>query len=232
MLHQDKRIIFTLIAICLFSCSQNDKKSEYVIKCTQISIQNIEGDRNYRAVYSNINDTLTNWKIHNLVDFRSGSCDYSSNRVDSLMCFNKLKNKMVTAILEKGCNEDYGDGIHILYGAKIKGQWYFFSGAYILLPREIYVSKDIVHEPLSFSKLHEIALEEVFSGYLIKKKKDVGWWNNLFSPEYEYEINEKWFDSHFKTSWGYYKNDKFITPTTQEEWDSLYLEKALSIWKK
>ncbi len=75
-------------------------------------------------------------------------------------------------------------------------------------------------------------MKEVFSGYLIKKKKDVGWWNNLFNPEYEYEINEKWFDSHFKTSWGYYKNDKFITPTTQEEWDSLYIEKALSIWKK
>jgi hypothetical protein len=198
MLRQDKRIIFILIAMFLFSCSKNDKKNEYAIKCSQISIQNIGGDRDYRTVFLIINDTLTNWKIHGLIDFRSGSCDYSSNRVDSLLLFNKQKDKMVTAILEKGCNEDYGDGIHFFYGAKIKGQWYFFAGAYILLPREMYVSKDKVHEPISFAKLHEIAMKEVFNGYLIEKKtkRDLGWWKNTFSPEYkyEYEINEHFFD--------------------------------------
>ena len=69
-------------------------------------------------------------------------------------------------------------------------------------------------------------MKEVFSGYLIKKKKDVGWWNNLFNPEYEYEINEKWFDSHFK--------NKGICSDciTDEDFEKIWKINALSQWEK
>jgi len=57
----------------------------------------------------------------------------------------------------------------------------------------MYVSKDKIYTPISFTKLHEIAMKEVFNGYVLKKKKDIGFWKNLFNPEYEYEINERFF---------------------------------------
>ena len=37
-------------------------------------------------------------------------------------------------------------------------------------------------------------MKEVFSGYLIQKQKDAGFWKNNFSPEYEYVINDKFFE--------------------------------------
>lgn len=64
--------------------------------------------------------------------------------------------------------------------------------------------KDIT-KPLSFEKLHKIALEEVFQGYLMKKEPIVPFWK--FWVEQEYEIDESWFDSHFDgPSWGYFMN--------------------------
>ena len=232
MLHRDKLIVVVFVIVSFVSCNRNKNKThvDLTSQYRKTSIQSIGDIRKYQIISQLISDTLANWEKNNIAGFRSGSCNYSSYTSDSLLCFNKEKNRLVNCILERGCKEDVSDGIHFFYGVKIKEKWYFFDGAYIVLPREYY-QKDI-HTPLSFAKLHEIAMEEVFSGYLIKKKKDVGWWNNLFNPEYEYEINEKWFDSHFKTSWGYYKNDKFTTPTTQEEWDSIYIKKALSNWKR
>jgi hypothetical protein len=78
---------------------------------------------------------------------------------------------MVTCVLESECNEDQGDGIHFLYGAKIKEKWYFFKGAYIFLPRKMYASKNKEHEPLSFIKLHELAIKNIYNGYLKKDAK-------------------------------------------------------------
>lgn len=177
MLHRDKLVLLLFLLLFFISCS--DKKQENnTSKFQDTSSKTIGGESIYQSVFSNIMDTLNNWKANQLFG-GSVSCNYSSFRVDSLICFNKGKNKLVTCILESGCNEDYGDGIHFLYGAKIKSEWFIYRGAYIFLPRENY--QDDIHTPLSFEKLHEIAMKEVFNGYLIKNKNG------------EWEVNEDFF---------------------------------------
>ncbi len=219
--------------IILSSCTKNENK-EKMNSIYNFSYNHID-IKEYDFVSTLLNDTIARWTQNNL-KFWEGERLNQSIEIDSLKVFNMDRSRFVTAILARNIKykEVNADGITFLYGIKINNQWYFFTGAHIVLPREMY-QKDI-HAPLSFAKLHEIAMKEVFSGYLIEKKtkKDMGWWKNTFAPEYNYsyEINDKWFDYHFKTSWGYYKNDKFITPSTQREWDSLYIDKALSVWRK
>ena len=196
MLDQDRNKIVAVILfiiVLLTSCKDNNEKEKQLeSNCEKISITTIGGENIYRQVFHNLYDTLKIWEFNHIAGFKSGNCDYSSYRVDSLMCFNNSKNKMITSLLESSCKQDKGDGIHFFYGVKINERWYFFRGAYIFLPRELY--EDNVSKPLSFEQLHEIAMKEVFSGYLIQKQKDAGFWKNNFSPEYEYVINDKFFD--------------------------------------
>jgi len=72
---------------------------------------------------------------------------------------------------------------------KFKDNGFFFSGGFICIPREYYVSKDKVNEPLSFTKLHEIAMKEVFGGYL--KQSNKGKW----------EINDAFFHEFDASNW-------------------------------
>jgi hypothetical protein len=210
MLHRDK--LFSILLIVFFCISCSVKKDDETKSFKSLSENIIGGKVKYQAIFLSIVDTLNNWKTNSLFG-TSISCDYSGFQVDSLLCFNKEKNKMVTCILENECNEDHGDGIHFLYGAKIKGNWYFFKGAYIFLPREMYVSKDKVHEPLSFTKLHEIAMKNIYNGYL---KKDMnGQW----------VIDEGFFSDLTSKAWCF-------KCTQQAEWDSAYLSFVKRNWKK
>jgi hypothetical protein len=186
MLHRG-RLFIGLVAILLFvSCSEkkNDDKTVIFKAISKHSIGRIE----YAKIYNNIVDTLNFWKSNNLFG-TSVTCNYSSFQVDSLLCFNKEKNRLITCILERECREDYADGIIFFYGAKIKGKWCFFAGGFICIPREYYVSKDKVNEPLSFTKLHEIAMKEVFGGYL--KQSNKGKW----------EINDAFFHEFDASNW-------------------------------
>jgi len=108
-------------------------------------------------------------------------------------------------------NQD-ADGITYFYGIKISGGWYFFAGPYLVLPRIGY-QKDL-HTPLSFTKLHEIAMDTVFKGYL-KKNKETGEW----------EINDAFFAR-------FYERDAYNFPfTTQEAWDESWLRLMRENWK-
>lgn len=183
-----KHCTLIVLIVILIGCSQNSKHSDQTYLLTTES-QGIIGKKDYNCVYSQIIDSMKNWSINKLYAYRITN---ESWNIDSLLCFNKQRNKFVTALKYRitSTSTDH-DGIIFFYGVKIRGEWYFFTGASIHLPREYY-QKD-TNIPLSFTKLHEIAMKEVFSGYLIKKKKDAGWWKNLFSPEYEYEVNEDFF---------------------------------------
>ena len=138
-------------------------------------------------MYQNWNDTLSNWNKNNL--FGGSVACKSSFQLDSLLCFNKNRNRVVSTILYGGCRTDQSDLIQTCYGAKIKNKWYFFGGASYTLLRDYYGSD--INTPLSFEKMHEIALEEIYSGYLIKKDK--GFWGNIFGKT-EWEINEAFFE--------------------------------------
>jgi hypothetical protein len=57
----------------------------------------------------------------------------------------------------------------------------------LALPREYY--QDDIHTPLSFEKMKQIAIEEIFSGYLIEEPSD----ND--AKKMKYRINERPFIS-------------------------------------
>ena len=82
------------------------------------------------------------------------------------------------------------DDVEYLYGAKIKGCWYFFRGGGTMAILRKNYQKDI-RSPLSFEKLHELAMNNMFRGYI--KKNAAGKW----------EINDAFFAAHFEdVGWG------------------------------
>ena len=155
--------IYITVIILSLSCrnEKTDTKSTFLLmKNSKAAIGN-----EYQLVFNSALDSLTNWKTRDLNKYSFLQYPY---KLDSLLCFNIEKNKTIGALLISDSinNNNTGDAIKYFYGIKIKEKWWFFSGETIVLPREAY-QKDI-HNPLSFSKLHEIAMDEIFNAYLTK----------------------------------------------------------------
>jgi hypothetical protein len=144
-------------------------------------------------------------------------------KLDSLVCFNVTNDKCIMAFMVQ-YGKDVSNGINYYYGVKINEKWFFFRGPHIYIPNS--------KKALPFPTLHEIAMQEVFSGYL--KKKDKGFWGNLKQEE-EWEINEEFFDQLDYNKWGFFdKKGNLIdnSKLSQHEIDSLLLDKAVySNWK-
>lgn len=183
MLNLDKLKFYFLIIIIssIYSCDY--KRNEIVEKeklYYNTSI-NIITKKEYDDVFYKAKDSLKVWAKNDL-PFYDNYC-----KIDSLICFNKSKDRCVTAFLHTSPG-GISNEIRSFYGAKFNHKWYFFDGASYMIMRKAYQSDESI--PLSFEKLHEIALDEVYSGYLIKKDK--GFWNNIFGKT-EYEINDAFF---------------------------------------
>ena len=185
----------------MFSCKENNNNISY----KDISISCISSAE-YKRVFQLANDSIKNWALNNLgyYQYLEKSKKYL---LDSLLCFNKEKNKFVCCLLkQQELKEGVADDMDYFYGTKINNQWYFFSGANVFLPRNMY-QKDI-HTPLSFTKLHEIALKEIYSGYLTN----------------DGEINEQFFKDNFEdTGWG-------VTSGKKEDFEKAYLQKVANNW--
>jgi hypothetical protein len=229
MLNKNNIIMsFVLVLFTLSSCENNNKDD--LRKTTNIYLTFSQEQAtlgNYNNVYKQANDTVEHW-------VKSGVTAYEYIRIntwhiDSLICFNRKADKCVMALFKQSTfNEDSRcRWNNIFIRRKIYESWYFFTGAYIVLPREFY-QKDI-HTPLSFDKLHEIAMREVYSGYLIKHKKDAGFWNNTFAPQYEYEVNDAWFDQ-IGTAKDYVYTKQDSLRMTPELLDSIIILNAYSNW--
>lgn len=116
--------------------------------------------------------------------------------LDTLICFNKEKNKCLLAlgyhnygVHNLGVHKGEGvthDIMNQFFGAKFKGKWFFFHGASIHLPRDYY--QDDIYKPLSWALMKQIAIEEVFNGYLIEESFD-----NSSEKEKKYKVNNKIF---------------------------------------
>ncbi|MBA2610817.1 MAG: hypothetical protein H0U95_02520 [Bacteroidetes bacterium] len=141
-------------------------------------------------IYQKANDSLTLWTLNKLnsYGFEKGKFEY---QLDSLFCINTLNNRIVACLLERVIvKESDNDGLIYFCGEKINDQWYFFKGPSIVIPRSM-IEGHPIHSPLSYQQLHQIALKEVYSGYL----KSNG------------EINEDWFTSQFEgPGWGNFNN--------------------------
>jgi hypothetical protein len=176
MLHCEIKIITLICAsVVLFSCKKEFTKEE--IKQIDITRMNeaakkrsiymsfakkIMGEKEYYAIYNNAKDTISNW-IKN--DLKYTTVYKAGFTLDSLLCFNDLKNKCVMAFSYNNLITDTYEGMDYFYGVNIKNRWYFFMGSHIMLPRDYY--QDDIHKLLSKELLKQIPIEEIYNGYLI-----------------------------------------------------------------
>lgn len=177
MLNRGLNLFIIILVSVLFGCYPNENKKSAEYK--DISMATAGGSE-YNKIYVLALDSINTWALNNL-----GYYQYLGKskrfQLDSLLCFNKKADRFVSCILkQQKLKEGVGDDADFFYGEKIEGKWYFFSGANIFLLRSSFGNDE--KTPLSFEKLHEIALKEVYSGYLNEKG----------------EINEEWFKYHFE----------------------------------
>lgn len=162
----------------LISCA-SDNESIKLYELSKGFSQEKISIKGYWQLYSMGLDTLNNW-----IDNRLNSVSYLKKgnwRLDSLVCVNKNVDKAVMCFYLQGHLQTSSmDDLHFFYVTKIDNHWYFFKGPVLYLPREYY-QKDI-HTPLSWEKLHELAMTEIFSGYL--RRDAAGQW----------QINDHFFD--------------------------------------
>ncbi|MES2837522.1 MAG: hypothetical protein V4667_08365 [Bacteroidota bacterium] len=137
----------------------------------------------YSDIYTTIVDSISIYTDSSLTLFLNEY--YSEWQIDSLVCINSKKDKLVTTINSTPgvCKECKMDDITKLLGKKINGKWYFFKGGGSLaVPRDMY-GKDATH-PLSFYELSKIARKEMLAGAVIEKNGKL-------------IIDDKWVDRHF-----------------------------------
>lgn len=212
MLHQGiRKPLYLLVSFFALSCNDDNQTNALL----NVSLSIVDG-KDYRKIYNQANDSLKNWTYNRLETYSNQSIN--EWQLDSLVCFNRTGDKCMLAILSRTTffKSSNSDGLDYFYGVKIGNKWYFFKGPSIVLPRELY--QDNTDTPLSFKKLHEIAMKEIYAGYL-KPKGFMGLGG--------YEINDNFF--HDLTSIAWYAG---AAPTTQAQWDAIYLKIIRENWLK
>lgn len=217
-----RSLVFVIFFIFInYSCINGDKKKE--LNINQHDIEILKGDRlqsyryvlslvgkvDYECIYNQLNDSVSTWLTNKTVNI-----DYPDSvfncRIDTLLCINKEKNKLITILMNQ-CHEKDAvmDEMIFIYGVLIKNRWYFFSGPGLALPREYYQVN--IHRPLSFKMMQLIATKEIYNGYLEKMEDG------------RFDINNEFFQDITSVAWGQH--------TTQAEWDSTYLQIVKDNWK-
>ena len=203
----------TVIISCKNILNYSNHLGEEIFKISTSKL----GEQRYKQILQMANDSISSWKSNNLGGWR-GDPKSGEALLDTIFCINNGLNKVVMANLGSVFPADATlDAIGFFYGVKIKEEWYFFGGPTAYIPRD----EDSLNSPTSFTKLHEIAMQEVFSGYL--KRKDLGFWRNVFGKT-EYEVNEAFFAFHFEGP-GWDRNCR-----NAECYEKLYLAKVRNNW--
>ena len=207
MLHQRNKILVLLfITLLSWQCQRvkyNKKKMHTIRKECMVKSQEIIGKKEYWQIYNNINDSINNWIKHKLGLYKY----YKSFKVDTILCINSAKNKLITGILLKCVSDECSqDDIIYFNGVKIKSKWYFFDGPSLVLIRKYYQKN--IHKPLSWEIMEQIAADQLYRGYLNK----------------DGSINDNFFYDLTSGAWG--------EANTQAEWDSIYLEIIKENWQK
>jgi len=205
--HVKQLFLFAFYCFVILSC--NGRKEEKELYLAMSFSENLVGKQAYNLIYKQASDSINSWINGDLKTWEYEELEVSI-KIDSILCINKSQDKLVTALLAKTLDKNYYvDGVHFFYGVKIEEKWYFFKGPYMVIPRD----KENLNTPTSFTKLHEIAMDTVFKGYL-KKNEETGEW----------EIN----DAFFAALTG---NGGCADCKTQAQWDSTYLATVRENWK-
>lgn len=221
------KVITLLTFSLLVACSQSEKDNqERNRKILELS-KTIIGEREYNKLYQQASDSLNTWCSKKLLGYKSiWSFDY---HLDNVLCFNKERDRLVTAILGRHNRPDCEtDAVDYFYGAKIKGQWYFFQGGSTMIVLREHYQRDI-HTPLSFEKLHELAMKNMLRGYIKKNAKGI------------WEINDAFFTARMENvGWGDFKNQSHQDTAAygkrfsnkKEYFESIYMDVVKSYWIK
>ncbi|MBA2610816.1 MAG: hypothetical protein H0U95_02515 [Bacteroidetes bacterium] len=203
MLGRDKLFLFFIFFI-FAKCGETTSNKNYGKDFYQKSILVSEKAR-YYDVYNKMRDSLDLWVLNKIRRYEAA---YTYNYdIDSLICFNTKVDRLISCIHIFGNQfNSTSDDLIWFYGEKINSNWYFFKGADLVLPRSLY--QENVKIPLTYQQLHQIALKEVYGGYL----KSNG------------EINEAWFTYHFENvGW-------CGTCKTTEDFQKSRLENVKTLW--
>lgn len=155
-LRKESSVIFIFILFC-FSCketSENTLLNSSFEKYKQLYF------RTYVDVYSASVDSIESWLTDSIESTQMAT--YFPFQIDSVFIFNNDSTRMFTTInfSSSPLKNDIADMIREFGGAKIQGKWYFFFGASMVVPREMFGDK--VFEPLSFERLSEVAHEQMY----------------------------------------------------------------------
>lgn len=219
MLKTDKKklgLIFMLLLGLLHSCINQPKTEEKQYDVLEISVSTI-GEKEYWRIYNSIVDSLKSWDENKLGNFDFS--EYGKKMViDSVLCFNSTKDKLISTLLNFNTKNTVSDGIDEFYGAKIEGKWYFWTGGYTPVIRD-----SPGHDPnksLSYKQLHSMV---GYGGYLDQNGA----------------IRDEWFEGRFKGSgWGYFK-DRYMYKSTLDGnridievdfWEYKWKRKGLGLW--
>lgn len=191
MSRKDRFLFITLTVLLINSCTINEKKGNSIDydNLVRETGNRILGKKEFTNLYKKASDTLSSWQQNGLYADKLEGAHYS---LDSLICINSKKDKLIGVRLgffNSYLKGKYTEGISEFYGAKINGNWYFWSGGYMPVPRSLFKGHD-PKKPLSYAQLHSQALD-FMSGYL----------------DANGNIRDEWFESKFKGSgWGYFKD--------------------------
>lgn len=196
--------IFLIVFICFYSCDTNNKKIQYdYVK---------DSFEDYSDIYKTINDSIDFYVKSNILSFQPEY--YYDWQVDSMLCINSAKNKIVACVLSSSGSGDKikSDDVLMLLGKQINNKWYFFKGGGSLnVPRDMYGKTGL--NPLSFHELSKIARENCLESALITDKKG------------KYIVNDAWVEGHF------YYNGMCADCKTQAQYDSVHWFKIMDKWK-
>ena len=169
MLKRDKILILgSLFLVLIYGCKRVES-SQQDIKTASV---NIIGKDVYEKIISKARDSLALWKQLRLENYIENKGETRSI-LDTLLCFNSTGTKFISCLLGQVLIENASmDGLVYFYGVNIEEKWHYFAGATVYISRGSYVKN--IHTPLSFEKLHEIAIKNIYSGYL--QKNTAGQW--------------------------------------------------------
>lgn len=217
MLNLGKKIIILILYLLLVKCDTKVDNFDLLYNKST----NAVGKNEYINIYNKLNDSINIWVLNKLKNSES-ECFYNF-RIDSLLCFNNDTNRFISCRhLYVNIPEATSDDLQFIYGQKINYKWYFFKGPSIVIPRSM-IKNHPTNQPFSYNQLHQIALTEVYGGYLKGNGK----------------INEDWFTEHFENAaYGDFNNqqasDWFLKGkrfrTKKEYFEFVHLEKVRNNW--
>ena len=199
MLTKNKRLII-LFSLSLFSCN-TEKDKEYISKVKIFDFLKKEKLLvEIEQIKLSINDSINVWKKQKIEGYNYAP--FVFEKIDTLICLNKNRNKFIGAKIRKINITSTFDGITYFYGVKINNKWCFFDGPSMVIPRKNN------NTPNSFEELSEVSYQNIFKYYLFKNERG------------ELQINEHFFDDLTSNAWSV----EDVRHWDNERWNKRYLE--------